>query len=129
MAGELTPDQVMASVERHMGGVFEWGPADCCSAPCAVFANLWSIQPMQGLTYAGARGASCLIRRHGGMWAFSHHLADRAGLRQATGLGAIGLIRTQRGLSLAIQLGAGIWAAKAAAGFTTISQAEVSWLP
>ena len=128
MAGKLTPDDVMAAVEEHMGGPFVWGLSDCCSAPCAAFAALHVIDPMERVrgTYDDRTGARRLIQRMGGLRIFAHRLAHDAGLRSGGGLGAIGLIPNGKGFSLAIGLG-DLWAAKADAGFSFVTEVEAAW--
>lgn len=129
MAGKLTPDDVMAAVEEHMGGPFVWGRADCCSAPCAAFAALHGIDPMARVrgTYDSRSGAWRLIRTMGGLQTFAPRLARDAGLRAVpSGIGVIGLIPNGTGFSLAIGLGT-CWAAKAVAGFHIVQEVEAAW--
>jgi hypothetical protein len=123
-------DAVMASVERRMGGSFEWGVADCCAGPCAVFADLTGVDPMARLRgeYTGRAGTLTVIRGAGGLWRLAHRLAREAGLRAVPEArpGDIGLVRNGFGHSLAICIGPG-WAAKASPGFTILPKAEVAW--
>ncbi|MDN3711626.1 hypothetical protein QWZ10_06950 [Paracoccus cavernae] len=62
MARAMTPDQVFAAVERVMARPFAWGPCDCSSAACDVFAALWGFDPMarvRGYQGERARCGSC----------------------------------------------------------------------
>lgn len=130
MARELTPDAVMAAVERIMGGAFVWGVSDCCAAPCAVFDDLHGVDPMAHLrgVYAGQASARRLIREAGGMQAFADSLARAALLLRSPGVcGDIGLVRNGRGHSAAICVQPGAWAAKSEMGFVMVSTAEVAW--
>src|SRR5690606_23486075 len=61
MARAITPEAVMAEAERVMLRPFEWGPCDCCSAACNVFASLWGVDPMAPVRgYSGPLGAARL---------------------------------------------------------------------
>lgn len=120
----------MAEVEDVMSRPFEWGPCDCASAACAVFARLWGIDllaPWRG--YAGMRPALRLIRQEGGAEALATTMAVRAGLRPGHATGGIALSmadpRGQQSLLICIQ--PGLWAGKSIRGFAMLRAADRGW--
>lgn len=67
-----------------MGGRFEWGVSDCCTAACDAFSALWGIDPMgsdRG-AYGGPVGAHRILRRAGGYLAWCGDRFAAAGLRE-----------------------------------------------
>ncbi|MGA0617582.1 DUF6950 family protein [Paracoccus sp. KR1-242] len=129
MARAVSPDQVMAEVERVMSRPFDWGPCDCCSAACTVFAGLWGFDPMAPVRgYRGAFGAKRMLARYGGLGALADDLAARAGLVPGHAVGglALGDIGPGSG-SLLICVAPGIWAGKSMDGFAILRSAEKGW--
>lgn len=126
----VSEGQVWEAVERHMGGAFVWGQADCCAAPCAVFADLHGIDPMEDLrtAYARPRQARRILQRGGGLVALASRLAQASGLvPRPPKPGHIGVISHAGGESLAICLGAAGWAGKGAEGVVIVPCATHSW--
>lgn len=121
---------VMAVVERHLGGPFGWGVADCCAAASAAFAEIHGIDLMPDLrgTYAGPIAAARIIRQAGGLRRLAETRAAAAGLRRCGDVpGAIGLVAGPRGPVAAICIAPGKWAAKARQGFVIVREAEIAW--
>lgn len=135
MAGELTPDAVMAEVERVMGVRWRWGSADCCTASCDVFSALYGIDPMMSVrgTYDSAVSAARLITRWGGFAEMAEALAQSARLSVSAGRsGDIGLSSPgdaggPDGRALLICIQPGAWAGKSDLGFTILPNAERCW--
>ncbi|WJS86697.1 hypothetical protein [Paracoccus sp. TOH] len=129
MAGTITPDRVIAEVERIMSRPFEWGPCDCCSAACDVFAALWGLDPMAAVRgYRGPIGAVRMMRRAGGLPALAEGLAARAGFVTGHAIGGLALARGRAGRrSLLICITPGIWAGKSKYGFAILRNADRGW--
>lgn len=129
MAGALSPERVMAEAERIMSRPFAWGPCDCCTAACDVFAALWGIDPMAPVRgYGGPLGALRMIRRAGGMPALAQSLAGRAGLRDGHAVGGLALSDVPGSRqSLLICIQPGLWAGKSKAGFALVRTAQKGW--
>jgi hypothetical protein len=128
VARELTPDAVMASVERRMGGAFVWGICDCTRAAGAVFADLHGFDPTADLAgrYDDARSAARLAR--GGLAAAAQVLADRHGLRPVDAQpGAIGIVQHGGRQAAAICVAPGHWAVKSEQGFGIVAEAVSAW--
>ncbi|MFB9223251.1 DUF6950 family protein [Paracoccus cavernae] len=128
MARAMTPDQVFAAVERVMARPFAWGPCDCSSAACDVFAALWGFDPMARVRgYQGERGALRLMRESGGMNGLAATLAAEAGLRDGHAAGGLALVGIEGRASLAICIHPGLWAGKSLRGFALVQAAEQGW--
>lgn len=129
MAGAVTPDRVMAEVERIMSRPFEWGPCDCCSASCDVFAALWGVDPMAPVRgYSGPLGAARMIRRVGGLPTLAETLAVRSSLTVGHATGGLALSaghRERRALLICIM--PGLWAGKSKDGFAILRHADRGW--
>ena len=126
----ISPEAVMASVERRMGGAWIWGAADCCTSASAVFADLHGIDVMSSLRgrYHGPLGAARLIKSQGGMQAMGQQMAETHGLRITSGrCGDIGLVLGGAEMAAAICVQPGIWAGKALEGFMIVKTAVASW--
>lgn len=128
MSSQISPDLVFATVERVMARPFEWGPCDCSSAACDVFAALWGIDPMARVRgYQGERGARRLMRENGGMIGLAETLAAEAGLRDGHATGGLALVGLEGRASLAICIHPGLWAGKSLRGFALVQAAEQGW--
>lgn len=126
----LTPDDVLAVCDDLMAGPFLWGPRDCCSSACAVFACLHGINPMAALpAYTGAQGAARVIAEAGGWDALTARLAATAGLSEGHAVGGLALsLPDPRGRrSLMICIDTGLWAAKSQNGLAIVRQAAKGW--
>ena len=119
-------DVVLAVMTRR----WEWGVADCCTAPCDVFARLHGVDPMASLrgVYSSRSSAEIVITGMGGMVAMAERLAARAGLRDGIGgEGEIGVSGERpEGRVLCICVG-DAWAAKTARGFALIRGVDRAW--
>lgn len=127
---QLTPADVLTVCDDLMAGPFLWGPCDCCSAACAVFARLHGINPMASLpAYAGAQGAARVIAEAGGWGALTARLARAAGLSDGHAIGGLALSRPDpRGRrSLMICVDHGLWAAKSQTGLAIVRVAAKGW--
>lgn len=121
---------VMAAVERRMGGALEWGVSDCTASACSVFADLHGIDPLAPLrgSYNGPVSAGRIIRAAGGMEALADDLARQAGLVRCCEVpGSIGLVRDGTALVAAICVARGVWAVKAQLGFGILKKVMVAW--
>ncbi|MFV0301440.1 MAG: DUF6950 family protein [Paracoccus sp. (in: a-proteobacteria)] len=129
MAGGLTPGRVMAEVERVMSRPFEWGPCDCCSAACDVFAALWSIDPIAHVRgYSGARAAARMMAEGGGLAGLAMDAARRGGFAEGHAIGGLALSRRAgRRQALLICIQPGLWAGKSKSGFALLRSAERGW--
>lgn len=129
MAGTVTPQRVMAEVERILSRPFAWGPCDCCSAACDVFAALWGIDPMDPVRgYAGPIGAARMMRRAGGLPMLAETLAEKAGLTVGHASGGLALspgMGTRHALLICIM--PGLWAGKSKEGFALLRRADRGW--
>lgn len=127
MSNPISPEAVLAAVEKVMSRPFAWGGCDCCSAACDTFAALWGFDPMAPVRerYTGARGALSLIKESGGLADLAQSLADRAGL--ASGHAAGGLALSSDGRSLLICITPGQWAGKTERGFAIMRAALKGW--
>lgn len=78
----VTPEAALAAARKHMGGPFTWAAADCASAACNAWAELWGRDPMAHLrgAYVGPISALRHIRRAGGYLGLMADCADRHGL-------------------------------------------------
>lgn len=131
----MTPDRVMAEVERVMDARWQWGTADCCCAANDVFQSLWGVDPMAEVrgTYTDAIGAYRLIAKWGGFPAMAEALARISGLTVGTGQpGEIGLSEPGNaggpdGRALLICIQPGQWAGKSDMGYTILPVAERCW--
>ncbi|WP_147393090.1 DUF6950 family protein [Paracoccus siganidrum] len=136
----MTPETVLAEVERVMSRPFEWGPCDCCSAACDVFAALWGFDPMAALRgYHGLMGAVRLLDHGGGLEEMADRHARRAGLRAGHATGGLafvhfapelGLLHGPRRVllaSLLICIQPGQWAGKSRNGFAILRSADKGW--
>lgn len=123
----MTPEQVLEAVDTVMSRPFEWGPCDCCSAACDVYAALWGLDPMAPVRtqYTNLRGAASLIRESGGLPALAQRLADQAGLIEGDAVG--GLALSTEGRSLLICITPGQWAGKTEGGFAILQTAWKGW--
>ncbi|UFS64402.1 hypothetical protein LO749_09495 [Paracoccus denitrificans] len=119
----------MAEVERIMSRPFEWGPCDCSSAACDVFAALWGIDPMGPVRgYSGPLAAARMIRRAGGLAALADTLAVQGGLAVGHAAGGIALSAGHRGRqALLICIMPGLWAGKSKDGFAILRNADRGW--
>lgn len=119
----------MALVERVMSRPFEWGPCDCCSASCDVFAALWGFDPMMPVRgYSGPLGAARMMRRAGGLPVLAEALAAQAGLTLGHAIGGLALSQdagVRRSLLICIM--PGLWAGKSKEGFALLRRAEQGW--
>lgn len=125
----MTPDRVLAEAERIMSRPFAWGPCDCCSAACDVFAALWGLDPMARVRgYQGAREAAQLMALHGGLPTLAETLADEAGLipGHASGGLAVAMIGPRPSLLICIQ--PGLWAGKSMRGLALVQAADRGWV-
>lgn len=103
---------------------FEWGPCDCCSAACDVFARLWGFDPMGPVRgYVGARDAARVIG--GDLGALANRLAAEA--RLTPGHTSGGLALSVDGRSLLICITPGQWAGKTRGGFAILRAADRGW--
>lgn len=128
MAGALAPAVVMAEVERVMSRPFEWGPSDCCSAACDVFAALWGVDPIARLRgYSGERAALRLMSQHGGLPALCDQIAREVGLICGHASGGFGLASIEGRASLLICIEPGLWAGKSLRGFALLRSAHKGW--
>lgn len=128
MAGAVTPDRVLGEVERIMSRPFVWGPADCCSAACDVFAALWGFDPMARLrTYEGPRQALRMLEREGGLRSWAGRVAELAGLSPGHAPGGFGLADLGGRSSLLICIEPGLWAGKSMRGYALVRAAEMGW--
>lgn len=127
MASPLTPEAVLAAVEAVMSRPFEWGPCDCCSAACDVFARLHGVDPIADLRpqYAGLRGAASLIQESGGLPALAASVAAR--LQLTAGHASGGLALSVDGRSMLVCIHPGQWAGKTQNGFGIVAQAGTGW--
>lgn len=119
----------MVEVERIMSRPFEWGPCDCCSAACDVFAALWGFDPMEPVRgYRGALGAARMIRRAGGLPELADRLAARLALSTGHATGGLALSAGHRGRrTLLICIMPGLWAGKSKDGFAILRHADRGW--
>lgn len=129
MAGTVTPERVMAEVERVMSRPFMWGSCDCCSAACDVFFGLWGIDPMASVrSYRGALAAHRLMARHGGLPALAVVLAERTCLSPGHAVGGLALSDfVGRRQSLLICIQPGQWVGKSSRGFAVVKSAARGW--
>lgn len=129
MAGTVTPDRVMAEIERVMSRPFAWGPCDCCSAACGVFHALWGIDPMASVEdYQGPLQAARLMRRYGGLENLSDILTSAAGLQSGHAIGGLAITpATSRHRAILICIQPGLWAGKSKSGFAIVHAAEKGW--
>ena len=129
MARAVTPERVMAEVERIMAQPFAWGPCDCCSAACDVFAALWGVDPMAPVRgYSGALSAHRLMARHGGLGGLADVLARCAGLCDGHRTGGLALsCFPGRRQSLLICIQPGLWAGKSPRGIAMVRAAAKGW--
>lgn len=125
MARTITPSAVLAEVERVMSRPFAWGPCDCTSAACDVFAALWGIDPLAPWrsAYSSPLAAARRIRALGGPLAAAEEMARRAGLVLGEAPGSVGLA----GRSLVICISPGHWAGKTPSGFGIVRAVERAW--
>ena len=131
----MTPDQVLAEVERVMGARWQWGVADCCASASDVFLALHGVDPMAEVrgTYTDAIGAYRLVRDWGGFPAMAEAMARISGLSVGSGQpGEIGLSAPGNaggpdGRALLICIQPGQWAGKSEMGFSVLPGAERSW--
>jgi hypothetical protein len=128
MARTVTPERVMVEVERVMSRPFAWGPCDCCSAACDVFAALWGCDPMTGLRcYTGAAQAARMLAAEGGLRPWAERVARRAGLVPGHAPGGFGLAEFGGRASLLICVRPGLWAGKSLRGFALVRTVEKGW--
>lgn len=129
MAGTVTPDQVVAEVERVMSRPFAWGSCDCCSAACDVFLALWGFDPMASLRgrYTGATGAARALHQNGGLGPWAARVAAAAGLSPGHAPGGFALGGVDGRASLLICIEPGMWAGKSLRGFALLRAAEMGW--
>ncbi|AGT07910.1 DUF6950 family protein [Paracoccus aminophilus] len=128
MACAVTPDRVMAEVERVMSRPFEWGPRDCCSAACDVFAALWGFDPMARFRgYRGARDALRLMADGGGLPKLCAQVSRETGLIEGHAPGGFGLTAIEGLPSLLICITPGTWAGKTLRGFALVRSADKGW--
>lgn len=142
MARELTPEAVLAEVDRIMSEPWSWGLSDCSASACDVFAALHGVDPLAPVrgSYGSPIGAIRLIQRWGGFAEMANALAVSAGLQIGQGApGEIGLSMpgaaswpdgAARGLEnrcLLICVQPGHWAGKTMTGYAIISNAERCW--
>lgn len=124
----MTPERVLAAVDRIMSRPFEWGPSDCCSAACDVFAALWGFDPMAPLRdYTGARGAALMLARGGGLRPLADRVLTDAGLVPGHAPGGLGLALFGGRASLLVCVKPGLWAGKSLRGFALVRAAEMGW--
>ena len=124
----MTPERVLAEVERVMSRPFEWGPADCWSAACDTFAGLWGFDPMASLRgYRGARAAARILADGGGMAALADRVMTGAGLVAGHATGGLGLAVIEGRGSLLVCIRPGLWAGKSLRGFALLKSAEMGW--
>lgn len=131
----MTPEQVLAEVDRVMSARWEWGVSDCCTCAADVFHSLHGIDPMAPVRgmYDDAMGAYRLIRDWGGFPAMADAMARIACLKVGTGQpGEIGLSAPGNaggpdGRAMLICIQPGQWAGKSEMGFTILPGAERSW--
>lgn len=135
MAGELTPDVVMAEVDRVMSAPWAWGAADCCVSVADVFLALHGVDLAHRYrgTYSTAIGAARIVRQWGGFRDMAQHLATEGGLvvsdaaPGAVGVSAGGVANGLEGRAMLICVQPGIWAGKSLDGYVILSNAERSW--
>lgn len=124
----MTPARVMAEVDRIMSRPFEWGPADCCSASCDVFAALWGFDPMAAVRgYVGAVGAARLMAGAGGLRPLASRVLTDAGLVPGHATGGLGLALFGGRASLLVCVEPGLWAGKSLRGYALVRAAEMGW--
>lgn len=85
----------LARLRRVFSAPFDWGKADCCTAPCDAFLALHGVDAMALLRgqYTTFSGAARAVLRFGGFDAMAQACAAHAGLRAGVGaVGEIGLI-------------------------------------
>ena len=126
----VTADDALAAVVDLMGGPIVWGASDCCTAACDVFARLHGVDPMAPLRglYTTEAGAIRLIRSRGGWVRMCRGLAVAAGLRAGDGApGELGLLCNGGRFTLAVSVGAGLWAGRVEGGFATTAGMVESW--
>ena len=116
---------------QTMGGAFEWGRADCCTAACDVFRDLHGLDPMQPLRgqYSSAVGAYRLIRARGGWLRMADDMARGAGLLPADGWaeGRLGLCPVGRDYALVVGIEHGLWAGKGKDGMVAVRDVVAAW--
>lgn len=129
---------VLISTRRIMLTPWVWGVADCCTAACDVFADLWGVDAMACLRgrYRTAIGAARQIAHLGGWQEMCDGLAEAAGLFPSDGRpGDLGLSRGGEavgaaalgGHCLMICISAGAWAGKTESGFAMRADVEKAW--
>ncbi len=131
----MTPEQVLAEVDRVMGARWEWGVADCCACAADVFDAIWGIDPMAPVrgTYNDAMGAYRLIRDWGGFPAMADAMARIARLEVGSGQpGEIGLSAPGNaggpdGRAMLICIQPGQWAGKSEMGYVVLPGVERCW--
>lgn len=115
----------MAVAEPILMRHFEWGPCDCTSAACDVFAALHGIDPLAPWrgAYADERAALRIVAGLGGASAALAEMARRAGLAPGEAVGAIG----RAGKSLVICAQPGLWVGKSQSGMAVIRSVDEAY--
>lgn len=135
MAGELTPETVMAHVDRIMSARWQWGVSDCCVSAADVFNAVHGVDmasPYRG-AYDSAIAAARLIRTWGGFRSMAQQMAYMSGLvpcvamTGAIGVSAPGVSSSAEGRSMLICVRPGIWAGKSLDGYVILNNAERAW--
>jgi len=125
------PERVMQLVLRHMDGPLVRGVRDCCTQPCAVFGDLFGVNPLGPVSYRTKLEAFRFIRERGGPDACASGIATAAGLVPcAPAPGVIGRIKrpySELDLTLAICVDGSLWAAKTVDGFEVKQSAIACW--
>lgn len=135
MAG-MTHAAVLACVESVMQRPWDWRRDwNCLGDAADVFCSLWGVDPVPGLrglsrTYGGARRLVCGA---GGMVALVEREFQTAGLvKRAAEPGAIGIGPTLSNgfgrVAAMVCINPGLWAGKAARGFTIVAYDGEGWI-
>lgn len=118
---------VLQTVLRVMSRPWKWGEADCCTAACTVFAQLYGIDPAAEFRgrYATRAEAELLVHEAGGFARLLRAAARRHGLVPCgERIGALGVVA---GEGLVVCAAPGLWLGKTECGFTTRHRARVGW--
>lgn len=111
-----------------MSQPFDWGPADCVSAACDVFARLWGVDPLAPWRgYASRAGAVAILRDLGSLDALAEAMARRCSLSPGHATGGLALSRGPGPRSMLVCITPGLWAGKSRHGFAILKDAGKGW--
>lgn len=111
-----------------MSRPFAWGPADCVSAACDVFARLWGVDPLAPWRgYRSRAGAVAILRQMGGLDALAAAMALGCGLSSGHAPGGLALSRGPGPRSMLVCVAPGVWAGKSRNGFAILRDAGKGW--